>query len=305
MQETAAAPAPNCLNCGAAFAAFAAFPASATKAPKFCPECGQDTHNEAPTLREFAQQFGGAYISTEGALWRTLKLLLTQPGELTRQYLAGRRKHYVLPLRLYLTISLVALLIVRWSGTTTAVHGLDNPALLAAARADRPSVMLTIYKARAGLRDGVFQCVLLPDVICARLKARVERDPVAFLQQVSAMNERLVANFGTVMFVLLPIFTFGLWLVYRNRRMRYTAHLVYALHMHAFWFIVLALMQIPWALLDYAGPAVMALYAMLSGRRVYGGRWGPRLLRFVVLSLIYASVLLVSVPVLLLAGLLV
>jgi hypothetical protein len=47
-----------------------------------------------PTLiSEFMQQFGGAYFSTEGALWRTLKLLLLKPGELTVQYLAGRRKH--------------------------------------------------------------------------------------------------------------------------------------------------------------------------------------------------------------------
>ena len=44
-----------------------------------------------PTLVEFAQQFGGAYLATEGALWRTLRLLLTRPGELTRRYLAGPR----------------------------------------------------------------------------------------------------------------------------------------------------------------------------------------------------------------------
>ena len=56
-------------------------------------------------MGELAQQFGGAYFSTEGALWRTLKLLLTRPGELTVRYLAGQRKHFVLPLRLTLSIS--------------------------------------------------------------------------------------------------------------------------------------------------------------------------------------------------------
>jgi len=54
-------------------------------------------------LRELAQQFGGADLSTEGACWHTLKLLLTRPGELTAQYLAGRRKYPVLPLRLCLS----------------------------------------------------------------------------------------------------------------------------------------------------------------------------------------------------------
>jgi hypothetical protein len=35
------------------------------------------------------QQFGGAYFSTEGALWRTLKFQLLKSGELTCQYVAG------------------------------------------------------------------------------------------------------------------------------------------------------------------------------------------------------------------------
>ena len=93
-----------CANCGEPFA---------SPPPAFCPACGQESRVRAPTLGEFVQQFGGAYFSTEGALWRTLKLLLFKPGELTKQYLAGRRKHYVLPLRLYLTISVVVLLVMR------------------------------------------------------------------------------------------------------------------------------------------------------------------------------------------------
>ena len=82
-------------------------------ARRFCPACGQETNVKPPKLSEFVQQFGGAYFSTEGALWRTLKLLLFKPGELTVRYLAGQRKHYVLPLRLYLTISVLVLVLMR------------------------------------------------------------------------------------------------------------------------------------------------------------------------------------------------
>ena len=258
-----------------------------------------------PTLREMAQQFGGAYISTEGALWRTLKLLLFKPGELTRQYLAGRRKHYVLPLRLYLTVSLLALLVVRLVGGTSAVGGLDDPELVAAVRAAKPTVQINLFAARAGLKDGVWHCTRMPDWVCERLRARIEADPPAVLDRLRRINEGLIANFGAVMFVLLPVFTLGLWVVYRNRRLRYTAHLVYALHLHAFWFIVLAFLQLPVPGLAWAGLALMALYAALAGRRVYGGRWWPRLLRFCALTLLYAAVLAPTVPLVVLAGLLV
>ena len=67
----------TCPNCAAAL--------PADGSARFCPACGQETRLRAPTLMEFAQQFGGAYLSTEGALWRTLKLLLTKPGEMTAQ----------------------------------------------------------------------------------------------------------------------------------------------------------------------------------------------------------------------------
>ena len=54
---------------------------------------------------EFLHEFVGHYVALEGTLWRTLGLLLRHPGRLTREYLDGRRRRYVLPLRLYLTAS--------------------------------------------------------------------------------------------------------------------------------------------------------------------------------------------------------
>ncbi len=60
-------PSAGCPNCGAPFV---------PERRPYCPECGQETQIRAPRIGEFIQQFGGAYLSTEGALWRTLKLLL-------------------------------------------------------------------------------------------------------------------------------------------------------------------------------------------------------------------------------------
>src|SRR6185295_17661098 len=59
-----------CLNCGESFGE------GGERRPRFCPACGQETTLRPPTLGEFAQQFGGAYLATEGALWRSLRLLL-------------------------------------------------------------------------------------------------------------------------------------------------------------------------------------------------------------------------------------
>jgi hypothetical protein len=288
-------PAAACLNCGHGFG---------DSRPGFCPNCGQDTRLRAPTLLELAQQLGGAYVSTEGALWRTLKLLVTQPGALTALYLAGRRRHYVHPLRLYLTISVAVLLLARVLGGVSALSGLERPEVQASLATDKPNLTLNLYGSRVGLYQGAFVCERLPGVLCQRFQREIALDARSFMARLQQANARTVAHWGEVMFVLLPAFALGLQLVYRNRGLRYTEHLVYALHLHAFWYLVLALTLLPWPWppppwppLSWPGLAWMAAYTLLAGRRVFGGRWWPRLLRGSLLFAYYGALLAVAVPV--------
>lgn len=268
----------GCLNCGESLA---------TPRPRFCPACGQETNLRPPRIGEFLQQFGGAYFATEGALWRTLRLLLFRPGELTRQYLAGRRKHYVLPLRLYLTISLAVLLLLR----VVAAVNIEAPGAIDVRGAETSFMLLDIGAGRTGVRDGVFFCDGLPAWLCKRIQRRIDVEPKTFARELEQFGLRFVANVGGAMFVLLPAFALWFQLAYRNRRLRYTEHLVFALHVHAFWFAMLALVvaDLPW--LGSLAVLAVPVYTLLAMRRVYGGRWGPRLLRAGVVSVLYGLTL--------------
>lgn len=266
-----------CTNCGALLP---------EPEPRFCPHCGQETALRPPTLGEFAQQFGGAYLATEGALWRTLKLLLLQPGELTRQYLAGRRKHYVLPLRLYLTLSVVVLLLMRWVATASLEAAPDL-------QFDEPprSMSIELGPARAGLKDGVFYCEGFPQAVCRRLQRRLDFEPRALAREAGALGERFIGAVGPAMFLLLPAFALSLKLAYLNRRLRYTEHLVFALHVHAFWFAMLGLTLLP--MNGWEGLAWLAVpvYTLMAMKRVYGGRALPRWLRAAAVALVYGVAL--------------
>jgi hypothetical protein len=92
----------NCLNCGTAVQA------------NFCSHCGQDTATHMPSAMEFLHEFVGHYVALENKLLKTLSLLLFKPGRLTRDYLEGKRVRYVLPLRLYLTLSVIFFATVKW-----------------------------------------------------------------------------------------------------------------------------------------------------------------------------------------------
>ena len=87
----------GCANCGA-------------PAPDaYCPACGQNTRERLPTFRQFMREATGRYIAYDGKFWKTLAALLFRPGFLTREYLAGRRRRYIGPARLFLVSSLAAL----------------------------------------------------------------------------------------------------------------------------------------------------------------------------------------------------
>ncbi len=268
---TAAAVKGHCTNCDAALS---------DPLPRFCSACGQETNIKPPTVSEFMQQFSGTYFATEGALWRTFKLLLMQPGELTAQYLNGRRKQYVLPLRLFLSLTLVMLLTLRILGAIQ-LSALDDPEL-AQVLAERPSqVSLDLGVVSAGVQDGAFFCQGMPPWLCQRIKTKLDMSTHDLLQQVQKVNDRIASNAGMVMFVLLPAFAFGLALLFRDRGLSYTEHLVFALHLHAFWFMALTGVMLvldrldSFAWLALLGLLWMPLYAALAFRRVYGGpRWG-------------------------------
>jgi hypothetical protein len=273
-----------CLNCSQALG---------QPRPNFCPACGQETNVKAPRIREFMQQWGGAYFATEGALWRTLKLLFFQPGELTSQYLAGRRKHYVLPLRLYLSISVIMLVLIRLSGSANFAS-MDDPDV-ADALPDRPAaVTLELGFGSAGVQDGQFYCTGLAPWICKRLQKRLDVSTKVMVQQMRIVTERVASNAGAMMFVLMPAFALGLRLLYRNRSLHYTEHLVFALHVHTFWSLVVACMLVEWEPVIWAGMFVIPSYAVLAMRHVYGGRWWPLLLRAGVLFVSHAALIAVA-----------
>jgi hypothetical protein len=74
----------------------------------FCHNCGQkELHEHDWSLKHFLHEAWHEIIHLDSKIFLTVRLLLLKPGELTRQYLAGRRKPFVAPVRLYLAITAI------------------------------------------------------------------------------------------------------------------------------------------------------------------------------------------------------
>lgn len=85
----------TCPNCGA-------------EMPEvYCGRCGQKGGTLNLPIRELVAEYLQEAFRLEGQLLHTLLLLVTKPGVVTADYLAGRRARYTSPVRLYIGASLV------------------------------------------------------------------------------------------------------------------------------------------------------------------------------------------------------
>lgn len=72
---------------------------------RYCFECGQKVGPLNPSAHDFLHELAHEFLHFDGKIVRSVRLLLTRPGFLTREQFEGRRQRYVSPIRLYLVFS--------------------------------------------------------------------------------------------------------------------------------------------------------------------------------------------------------
>jgi hypothetical protein len=285
MSHLHAGPDAVCRNCG-------------SSAPlNFCPACGQETALHPPTLGEFVHEFVGHYVALEGALWRTLAMLLAHPGRLTREYLAGRRRRYVLPLRLFLTASFLFFIALKLlpsplDQATAADIRTVSPSAPPASGAGRASPGPTIEVMRPVDCGGAGEPACnMAEGFVNKIGTRFSADPLGTVKRIRG---QLLGAAPYAVFLLLPVFAGIVALAYRGRRMTYGEHVVFSLHLHSFWFLALLLIALLPSAVGGVIWWVMPVYAVWAMHGVYRGRWGPTVLRAAFVSVLYGVALLLA-----------
>lgn len=267
-----------CRNCGA-------------YAPEqYCPRCGQDTVEHLPSAWEFAHEHLLHYFAAEGPLWRTLQALVLRPGRLTLEYLRGRKRMYVPPLRLYLTTSIVYFFALQLAASPAdermraKFHDRLNDGHSTFTILD-----LSFLGSGAAVRkaDGSFECTL-PAWLCKRIDQRVVQPPGELERRASGAASELTGHLSTAVFLLLPVFALYLQLAYLRRS--YGEHFLFALHVHSFWFLVCLVMLLPmpqwlgWLLKTY-----LFAYTVVALHTVYAAAWWKTVLKGLVIGFAYVT----------------
>ncbi|MFW5951264.1 MAG: DUF3667 domain-containing protein, partial [Gemmatimonadota bacterium] len=120
--------------------------------------------------------------------------------------------------------------------------------------------------------------------------------------------ETFLSYVPTMMFILLPVFAVVLKLLYVRRDRYYAEHFLFLLHVHSFVFMLATVMLLLRGLATLWIEALLGLwiliYIYIAMKRVYGQGWLKTFVKYSVLGWTYVWILAVSVPVALVAALL-
>src|SRR5690606_38451168 len=79
---------------------------------RYCTHCGQENIQPRKSFHYLFTHFVEDLVHYDSSFYKTVKALLFRPGRLTNEYLIGKRKTYVPPVKLYIFISFLCFFIL-------------------------------------------------------------------------------------------------------------------------------------------------------------------------------------------------
>lgn len=223
---------------------------------RFCPKCGQENIETRRSFHYLFIHFIEDLVHYEGSFWKTLRNLLFRPGLLTVEYLTGKRKIHVAPVKLYIFVSFfvffVGGIIVKIEDTyleepqnniqqITEINPETTPT------ESRPTKLIDDYLEKQNNlpnaeRDSYFKRKVLLEI--ANIVKNVDSDP----EYGEKILDEFSKNLPTFLFFYMPVFAFLMWLFHNKKKWYFFDHGIFTLHYFSFlllnFFVIISILGV-------------------------------------------------------------
>jgi hypothetical protein len=280
----------HCPNCGQPLAA----------KDRYCRNCGQSTRDLRVPFKHLLFEALEGIFHIDNNFIQTAGALLFKPGFLTNEYIAGRRKKYVPPVRLYIFISFVFFLLLAL-----------NPGKYLAGNKEEPG-----QTEQQNFFDSDLFHISFNNISSDKLKGlnNTQIDSVlaannispSFLNKYMARRLSYMATSGKaefkhqtqkglsyMMFILMPVLAALLYLFNRKKAKYYIDCLIFSVHFHSFIFLILVIyIIISWfassLFILMAVLLTITIYFLFSLKNVFHQAWLLTLLKTLMIGGLHA-----------------
>lgn len=251
----------------------------------FCPNCGQENIEPKQSFHYLFTHFVEDLTHYDGSFWKTIKNLLFKPGYLTKEYLEGKRKRFVPPVKLYIFISFVTFFLPTIL-PEVALFG-ENPAVAESNFQQKAAQEISNVKKKKqkfnilgeeGIRDfkqlDSIQKVLPEGKKHSKIQMGFARnffkimDKASHKEFLEKAQESIIHNLPKVLFIYMPLFALFLWLFHNKKKWYYFDCGIFTLHYFSFLLLTITIsLFFEWllTLFYYVGGIVTLVRLILMG----------------------------------------
>lgn len=258
----------HCPNCGKGL----------EKWMEYCPKCGQENHIKRASIKLITKDFLKDYWTFDSKLFRSLIPLLFKPGFLTKEFIEGKRQRYIPPVRLYIFVSFVFFLISSWISNE---KNLSDYRLIGSLKDRQAGLFIdTLIGPYGDTLFNQYQTNVTVDtnsqavdsIFLFGLQKKI--DQLYTFEGRKKLQKNLKRKTPIFLFILIPLLALLLhWFCYKKDYF-YVDHLVYALHLQSFIFIVLLFFNMMDHFIDIPFRKIIQLlilttYITIAGKKAF------------------------------------
>jgi ribosomal protein L32 len=302
----------------------------------YCGKCGQAAVDYRRSFRHVIADVLESFLNWDSKFFTTIALLILKPWRLTIEFLAGKRVRYVNPLRLYLLASILFFFAANYGAKglrfdPTKMDSKDRSELekkdLPPAAREKLKELLrespvpaepsssttapSLQPAPTGGKSGGPPIVVVDGTKASTsferwIEARAKEKMGEQGTKMGLFIATLFSNLPYMMLCCIPLFALVLKILYIRRHIFYIDHLIYALHIHTFFYTAIMLIVFATMGLNRATPGTFASWIIaalwitfvtqifLSIRYVYRQGWFISIFKFLFGGFAYLVVLAVA-----------
>lgn len=234
---------------------------------KFCPECGQKNKGEKIEFTAFVNEVFKGFTSWDGKFWKTIIPLTIYPGKVSKNYISGKRNAYLNPFRFYIIVSILFFISVSLKDSVEKINFLRkgkensvenisekkekedetlrvNPAIMESDEVDDKMVKFIKFKEK--YPDLPVNNALDSLSVPKTFSNRFWYDKSELINNITKGNKKSLENIismaksylSLALFVMLPIFSLFLMLLYIKQSYTYIEHLIFVFYTQSIFFIL-------------------------------------------------------------------
>ena len=179
---------------------------------RFCPSCGQENTETKKSFHYLFTHFIEDLVHYDNGFWKAIKYLIFKPYILTIEYLNGKRKKYVAPVKLFIFMNFLCFFLSGMLSYET--ESIDKVKDVPAKK--QSDVNLTV---NGGSNSNFIS------------KKLTELDKKYTANEIfEKAGENIVHYLPKVLFAYLPFFALFLWLFHNKKRWWYFDHGIFTFH---------------------------------------------------------------------------